>query len=379
MASPLDVLYILDRSFQTIGVVDEYYSVVWTDPFRGYGELELVLPPYESHISAMKVGNYVQCNCSDRLMVIGSIAIATEKGDVKLTVKGRSVEALLQQVTAEEYDFAEPVSVQAHLKKNLMANVGRVIPGFVFKEISASVAISATHAFECDYENLYDFTNRITGYVDLGWKITPNYTTKSFEFTLYTGTDRSYSQTDVPWVTFSPEYENIVSTNYFQSVLDSANTAHVLGPDELWEDYETTDEDGNPITAQRKIRDAVEFWVQSTPATGLDRREIFIDSSGTQWTYQEEGAEEQTVITQQDMIDMLTESALSTLAEKEAVEAFEGEVEAVRQFIYKRDFDIGDICQMKNEFGMEARIRVSEVMQSQDSSGYSLIPTFTQV
>ena len=48
-----------------------------------------------------------------------------------------------------------------------------------------------------------------------------------------------------------------------------------------------------------------------------------------------------------------------------------------RQFVYKKDFNIGDVVQVVNEYGQEATSRVTEIVISQDENGESLNPTFT--
>ena len=65
------------------------------------------------------------------------------------------------------------------------------------------------------------------------------------------------------------------------------------------------------------------------------------------------------------------------LAKTSITQSFEGEVEARIQFIYKRDFNIGDLVQVQNEYGQSGKARVSEIVFSEDTSGESMTPTFT--
>lgn len=44
-----------------------------------------------------------------------------------------------------------------------------------------------------------------------------------------------------------------------------------------------------------------------------------------------------------------------------------------------QDFFIGDIVQIKNEYGMEAKSRVSELVLSQEETGEAVYPTFTSI
>lgn len=94
---------------------------------------------------------------------------------------------------------------------------------------------------------------------------------------------------------------------------------------------------------------------------GLERREIFLEGRGAE-----------------------TEEELKAIGEKElgeakTVSAFEGEIEASRQFIYGRDFFVGDVVQVIDHYGKESHSRVSEVVQSMDETGYKITPTFTSI
>jgi pyruvate/oxaloacetate carboxyltransferase len=65
---------------------------------------------------------------------------------------------------------------------------------------------------------------------------------------------------------------------------------------------------------------------------------------------------------------------LEKLSEATATEAFEGDVESTYE--YKTDWNIGDIVQIENEFGITATSRIIEVIESEDASGHKIIPTF---
>ena len=68
---------------------------------------------------------------------------------------------------------------------------------------------------------------------------------------------------------------------------------------------------------------------------------------------------------------------MEELADNGTVTSFEGEVDAAHQFVYGRDFFIGDIVQLVNEHGIESRSRVTELVRSQDQNGSTVVPTFT--
>ena len=87
------------------------------------------------------------------------------------------------------------------------------------------------------------------------------------------------------------------------------------------------------------------------------------------------------IVADQKEIDELMDALLDQrgaeeLAENVYMKAFTGEIEARKTFVYGKDFVKGDLVQIVNEYGMESKARVSEIMRVQDTNGYSMYPTF---
>lgn len=87
------------------------------------------------------------------------------------------------------------------------------------------------------------------------------------------------------------------------------------------------------------------------------------------------------IVADQKEIDELMDALLDQrgaeeLAENVYMKAFTGEIEARKTFVYGKDFVKGDLVQIVNEYGMESKVRVSEIMRVQDTNGYSMYPTF---
>lgn len=43
------------------------------------------------------------------------------------------------------------------------------------------------------------------------------------------------------------------------------------------------------------------------------------------------------------------------------------------------DYNLGDIVEVENEYGLKARVRITEVIESEDENGYTCIPKFENV
>lgn len=83
------------------------------------------------------------------------------------------------------------------------------------------------------------------------------------------------------------------------------------------------------------------------------------------------------VLTMADYYKLLQQRGEEELSENLVEETFEGEVDYDGTFKYGRDFGIGDIVAISNEYGIDGTSRVTEVVLSHDTSGITVIPTFS--
>ena len=64
------------------------------------------------------------------------------------------------------------------------------------------------------------------------------------------------------------------------------------------------------------------------------------------------------------------------LAEYGATKSFGGIIEPNTTFEYKKDYFLGDIVNVTNEYGLTVDARIVEVIEVCDENGYSVEPTF---
>lgn len=354
---------ILDRKFLPIEVVDEFNSFIWVDRFLGYGDFELYIPFNAKLLPYLVLGNYVYNRDSDKLMFIDEFSIDSnfETGNF-ITVKGRSLESILERRVIWGKTTLTG-NLQNGIKKLLDESIinptdpNRRISNFVFISSTDPAITSLEVDTEFFGENLYDAVYSLCQLHDIGFKVIYNFDTSNFEFSLYAGTDRSWAQEKNPWVVFSNKYDNLLSSNYYESDASLATVAMVSR-----EDQESTEENPKPPIVRE---------VKASNATGLDRREIYVESGIYSYVSEDEP--------EPDYDAEMDQKGREALAEAVYVSAFEGDIEATRQFVFGKDFYMGDIVQVVNEYGMEARSRVSELMFTQDATGYSIVPTFIAV
>lgn len=76
---------------------------------------------------------------------------------------------------------------------------------------------------------------------------------------------------------------------------------------------------------------------------------------------------------------MLAQEGTEALAEKDVTTSFEGEIANDVNFIYGKDYFLGDLVQIISGYGIEATTRVIEMIDSEDVNGTNLILTFSEM
>lgn len=349
-------LFVLNADFESIAVIDTYESMIWTDRYNAYGDFEIYFAMDENLLEYIKEDYYLWLKESDHSMIIEDIKIDadTEEGN-RLIVTGRSLESILERrIIWGQRIFSGNLqnAIQTMLNENIISPsvADRKIANFIFVPSTDSKITSLTIDNQYTGDDLYTVIKGLCEENNIGFKIVLT-DDNQFAFSLYAGADRSYDQTENPYVVFSPNFENIINSNYFSSKAGYRNVTLVAGEGE---------------GASRKT-------TVVGSASGLDRRELFTDardiSSDT-----EDGT-----LSDAEYIAQLRTKGLKNLADHMITTAFEGEVEVTRLFKYGEDFFIGDIVQIANEYGNENSAYISELIISNSDEGLSIYPTFKTI
>lgn len=254
-------LFILNKELDPIAILDDYVSLIWTDRYQKCGDFELVLSASSAILSTIKQDYYVWCSESDHTMIVEKILVNSDVEDGStVTISGRSLESILDRRIIwglKTLSGNLQNGVKVLLNENVISpsNESRKIDNFVFEMSTDSKITELTIDAQYTGDNLYDTICKICADRGIGFKVTLS-NDKNFVFKLYAGTDRSYRQNKVPWVIFSPKFDNLISSNYLESRSSLKNVTLVGGEGEGSERRYTA--------------------VGST--TGLDRREMFTDA-----------------------------------------------------------------------------------------------------
>lgn len=347
-------LYILDTSFNTVAMIDVFKSVIWTDRYQEAGDFELVCNPEPAIMGYTQIDYYVVNPESKHVMIVEGREVNTdsEEGD-QFVFTGRSLESLLERRIVWKQTTLSG-SLQNGIKQLITDAIisptdeKRKIDNFIFLESEDPAITELTLEAQYTGDNLYDILTAVCLDNDIGFRVILN-ADNQFVFELYKGEDRSYDQEENPYVVFSPGFDNIINSQYAETVCEYKNIALVGGEGE---------------GASRK-------YAEAGSGSGVTRREVFVDARDVS-TEKENGG----TMSEKEYTAALKERGNKDLTERPWAKTFEGEVYAMNGFVYGKDFFLGDLVQVANEYGMEGPSLVSEIVWAQDEEGYSCYPTF---
>lgn len=358
-------LFVLDETFKSLYNLDVFESLIWTERYNGCGNFEFYTPVNQTILEVVnviqkkmesKLDCYVWLKDSDSSMVIEEMRITTdvETGN-HLIIAGRGLESLLERRIVWEQtilngDFQKAMSrliSDAIISPKIS---DRKMPNFSFSESAKEYIKNLTIRAQYTGDNLYEVIVKNCDNYKLGFDVILD-SNNNFVFSFSYGEDRSYDQETNPYVVFSPKFENIINSNYLESNKTLKNITLVAGEGE-----------GS---------DRITRIVGS--GKGLARREMYTDARDIRSETQDGK------LSDAEYAALLDQRGNTDLAENIYTKVFTGEIETTRSFIYGRDFFKGDVVQIVNEYGMESKVRVSEIVRVQDTSGYSVYPTFQVV
>lgn len=348
-------VYVLDKSFNVIDVVDNYESCIWNIYYFSVGDFELYLPATTRNISLLQAGRYlvrdkdlIDGNMYN-VMIIRKLNITTdiEQGNY-LTVTGKCLKSVLQRRIVWTQTI---LSGKVENCLRLLISENAINPVIAERKITQLTlgelkGFTETMRKQLTGDNLGDAVVDICTTYGMGWRVYVN-SSKRMVVEFFKGLDRSDNQSDNARVTFSTDYDTLLSSNYTLDTEEYKNVALVAGEGE---------------GSARKT-------VSVGTASDLERYEIYVDSRDSSTNDGE--------ITQTEYYEQLKEAGVDELETRKYTESFEGEIEPYSNYIYGVDYHLGDIVNVKNEYGVTATPRIIGVIESNSDEGVSVIPTFS--
>ena len=355
------VIHVLDQSFNLVGVVDDYISVIWRPAYYDVGDFELYINATSEAVALLQKNSYLVRDTDilvdeagnvtyTNVMIIKNFTLTTsaEEGD-HLTYTGRELKYLLhQRIVWKQTRMSSKVEygIRRLVNENAIAPTDskRIIPNLV---LGAEAGLSKSMDKQVTGKALDEAITDICATYGYGWEVFIY--NSSLVFIVYEGVNRSYGQSEQSYVVFSDEFDNILNSEYQLQTEQYANTTLIGGEGEGTNRIFTTVGD----------------------SSGLERYETFTDASGIS---QNKDSEDE--IPLDEYLLLLQETGRENLAALAITEGFSGEVLSDVTFKYGEDFYIGDTVSIINRYGIRKDVLVLSAIESQDETGSKLIPQF---
>ena len=344
---------ILNASGQSVGDIDEF-NYIWNRKYFEAGDFEIDAPATQINIDCLIAKNIVLKPGAVESGKIYSVRSNTdENGDRRITAAGRFLSYMLKKHSIK-YNF----SFNGNAAQAMRILVDKTVISGAADDIIDDLIITeddTTATFEGvikKYTDLYDALVAIAYASGVGFKIAYDVDQAKYIFSCYEAADRSIDQTVNPVVEFSEEYDNIGQSEY--NIDTDAEVNAVIA--------EYNGNMGNVVVTYNP-----------TGATGKDKREIHITGDCvTQKAYRVKGDGS---LEEYDVVDLVeTQKSLLALAKAAitgSAESFTGDINtAVTSYIYKTDYDIGDIVTVTNlKIGKTITQRITEICEVYDENG----------
>lgn len=380
---------ILDDNFNIRYIADRYESAIWTIRMKEAGDFEIYTPVesefLETVVTGINEGWYLFTSKfydkeKDRanLMILETNEITSDpENGAKMKVTGRDLKSLLtRRIVIGQKTFTSGTPVNEVFKTLLNENIisptdwtktyqdstsgnitievlgsDRQISNFIIEETTANYQ-TLTGDLQYAGEDLYSIFSSLSDEYKIGYDVLYNFTTGNFEFLIFPYRDRTYEQVELPPILFSPGFENLKNSNYLESTSIEKTFGLISG-------------EGDEYNVMYNIVGG---------GTGLKRKELGISGSDVSRT-KDDGTE----YGNRTYLNMLLEKAKEEMKKNTHTKTYEGTAETSRGYSYPEDFDIGDIVEIINEWGISSKVLISEIILSSSKEGISVIPTFSVI
>lgn len=355
-------LYVLDGLLRRIAVVDGYESLIWTERFSSSGDFELKLGSSLENRRLFTEGTQLSVPGSTRVMTVETVQDSVDNdGKTILDIKGPSIENVLADRIAWIYqrdttNYPEwvltgtPASVCRQffdiICRNATINSHDAIPNLVAGSLyPASTLPESTDVINVQQTPgyLYDAIKALCDANELGFRLVRSPVTNKLQFDIYAGSDRTSRQTTLSAVIFSSSMDDLQNTSELKTIQGSKNIAYVYSPA------------GFEIVYAPGVAADVE---------GFDRRIMFVDGSSV-------------ALDNPDISGALYQLGYDALVANAGSALFDGEINQYGNFVYERDYFLGDLVEIRNKDGIRQYKRVTEHIYVSDQSGVKSYPTLS--
>lgn len=354
-------MYLLDSLLRRVDVVDKYESLIWTERYSDLGDFELLIHSTRNSRSQFLEGTKVAINKSYRVMTVKTVEdTVDDEGKAALKVTGKSLEDVLKDRVAKETlsNLAlEPNWVLTDLPADVaramfdhICRDGALDPSDIIPFLQPGTILpvgnipepSTAITWTQPPDELFAAIQKLCVTYDLGFRLVRNFDLSQLYFDIYSGSDRTTSQTILPPVVFAPNFDNMKNTTEYKTIQDSKNVAYVFS------------EYGWMIVYPDNVDPA--------DVTGFNRHALYVNASDIN---------ADTV----NVAGALEQAGKEALLQARTMSAFDGELNQNSAYRYGTDYNLGDLVELRNVDGVITPRRVSEQIFVHDAEGERSYPT----
>lgn len=332
---------IYDSNMDFQGIIENQRSLLWNRQYNETGNFELHCPVTPYNISLLQMGNLVWKKGAVDAGIIESRRIEEDADTNEITVSGRFLSAYMdRRLIRPTYNFSGYAEVAM---RTILTNAAAI----------PHVQLGTLHGytdgieFQATYKKLLATQQRVAKQVQFGFRFRPDFTSKTITFEIYKGLDKSMGQSDRARVIFSEDFRNLNKATYEENDQVYSNVCYVGGKGEGTE--------------------RIYVSVGDTTATGLSRREIFVNGSDIS----DEG------LTSAQYQEKLKQRGRDKLAECARYNSVECDAIPYGNFKYLVDYDLGDIVTIKkNSWGIGENLRLTGVTEVYENGTQTIQPVF---
>ena len=428
-------VYVLNKNLEQIGVIDNYKSLIWSNRYKEVGDCELYVSATIQNFELLKKGNYLIRLDDEMICQIKKIELDTdtENGDYLIITAYDCKKFLDQRVMwgtrncdGNVEDFIRSFVNQGLGDPSLSARQLRKANGQRLFYLGNKANFKEVTQEQVSYANIGEKVREYCAKYEWGYKVVLS--SNALYFLLYKGTDRSNT------VIFSNEFENLEATKYVEDDTNNANVALIAGAGEgsersrnvsgyaesteRYEIYVDARDLSKTITwgdlkalypprpdgvgsIQQRGTSGAYYWVYTMDyidiaivddnqlteleATYPDGTRRTVDGNLFYRVYSADIADLKSNSPQNNDSVVLRDIIYSVyllnrgyekLSDYGKITTFEGSIEPNTTFIYKKDYFLGDLVKVKNEYRISVNARIVEVIEVNDENGYSVEPKF---
>lgn len=363
---------ILDKLLRPIDVVDTFESIIFAERRKELGDFELVTLSTLANKNRFVVNTWITIDKSRRVMRVETVeeTVDDELRNI-LKIKGYEITKILQQRAALKAiagPGVAPVWVITDQPADVMRYIFRQI--CVLGTVTADDIIPFVQDGETQYPastipepsdeilweqkpaSVWDAEKELADIFDLGFRMYRDLNnTSELYFDVYAGSDRTTAQSTNPPVVFSFDVENLQSTRELNDISKEFNVIQVV--------YVYTDETETEVALTVEV-----FDPGGIPPEGFDRKTKVLSITSI--------PEEVT-----DIPAFLYRAGVDELMKSRPISAFDGEVSKNSEYVYERDYYLGDVVELRSSTGATAYMTVEEYIFVEDLEGERSYPTFT--